>query len=317
VILATPVVEQLHYDFPDAKIDFLLKKGIEGVFESHPFLNQVIVWNKSKKKYDNYFRLLKQIRATRYDLIVNIQRFFTTGLLTALSGAKYKAGFNKNPFSVFFDARRKHVIGTKDNFMHETARNLSLISDFAGIERGKMKLYPTADDYRFASALSSEKYVCIGPASLWHTKQWPQEKWSELIEALDEQFAVFLIGSKSDYQICENLRNSSRRHHVVNLAGILNFLQSAALMKNAVMNFVNDSAPMHMASAVDAPVTAVYCSTLPSFGFGPKSTKSFIVEIEEELPCRPCGLHGRRSCPEKHFKCALNINIQQLIKTLE
>jgi heptosyltransferase II len=88
-------------------------------------------------------------------------------------------------------------------------------------------------------------------------------------------------------------------------------------MKNAVMNFVNDSAPMHMASAVDAPVTAVYCSTLPSFGFGPKSTKSFIVEIEEELPCRPCGLHGRRSCPKKHFKCALNINIQQLIKTLE
>lgn len=83
------------------------------------------------------------------------------------------------------------------------------------------------------------------------------------------------------------------------------------------MNYVNDSAPMHFASAVNAPVTAVYCSTLPSFGFGPLSDKRFIVEVKEPLPCRPCGLHGRKACPLGHFKCAYNIREEQLLKSME
>jgi heptosyltransferase-2 len=87
-------------------------------------------------------------------------------------------------------------------------------------------------------------------------------------------------------------------------------------MKEAAMNYVNDSAPMHFASAVNAPVTAVYCSTIPAFGFGPLSDKSFIVEIEEPLDCRPCGLHGYRACPRGHFHCAYKIQEVQLLQTL-
>ncbi len=102
-----------------------------------------------------------------------------------------------------------------------------------------------------------------------------------------------------------------------NLAGKLSFLQTAALMKDATMNYVNDSAPLHIASSVNAPVTAIFCSTVPSFGFGPLSEKSFIVEIQEIIPCRPCGLHGFKKCPEKHFKCAYNIKSEQLIDKIK
>ncbi|MBC7848270.1 MAG: glycosyltransferase family 9 protein, partial [Chitinophagaceae bacterium] len=91
----------------------------------------------------------------------------------------------------------------------------------------------------------------------------------------------------------------------------------AALQQDAQMNYVNDSAPMHFASAMNAPVTAVYCSTIPSFGFGPLSDKRFIVEIEEPLPCRPCGLHGRPACPLGHFNCALKIKEEQLLRVLQ
>jgi heptosyltransferase-2 len=87
-------------------------------------------------------------------------------------------------------------------------------------------------------------------------------------------------------------------------------------MKDALMNYVNDSAPMHFASAVNAPVTAVYCSTIPSFGFGPLSDKKFIVEIKAPLDCRPCGLHGYRACPRGHFNCAYKIEDDQLLQTL-
>jgi heptosyltransferase-2 len=74
-------------------------------------------------------------------------------------------------------------------------------------------------------------------------------------------------------------------------------------MRDAAMNFVNDSAPMHFASAMNAPTTAFFCSTIPEFGFGPLSEKARIVETEEQLECRPCGLHGKKSCPLGHFKC--------------
>lgn len=75
------------------------------------------------------------------------------------------------------------------------------------------------------------------------------------------------------------------------------------------MNYVNDSAPMHLCSAVNAPVTAIYCSTIPEFGFGPLSDNSHILQTKEKLSCRPCGLHGFKSCPEKHFKCAWGIEV--------
>jgi heptosyltransferase-2 len=87
-------------------------------------------------------------------------------------------------------------------------------------------------------------------------------------------------------------------------------------MKHARMNYVNDSAPMHFASAMNAPVTAIYCSTVPGFGYGPLSDVRFIVERDEPLYCRPCGLHGYAACPQSHFKCALDIRDEQLLATI-
>jgi heptosyltransferase II len=82
------------------------------------------------------------------------------------------------------------------------------------------------------------------------------------------------------------------------------------------MNYVNDSAPMHFASAVNAPVAAIYCSTIPAFGFGPLSDKKFNIEIKEPLSCRPCGLHGYKACPLTHFNCAYKIEDDQLLEVL-
>ena len=79
-------------------------------------------------------------------------------------------------------------------------------------------------------------------------------------------------------------------------------------MQHAEMNYVNDSAPLHLASAVNAPVTAFFCSTVPEFGFGPLSDKSIIKQVGE-MSCRPCGLHGYKSCPLGHFDCAYKIKI--------
>jgi heptosyltransferase II len=90
-------------------------------------------------------------------------------------------------------------------------------------------------------------------------------------------------------------------------------LGTAALMEGAQMNYVNDSAPLHIATAMNAPVTAVFCSTIPAFGFGPLNPNGRIVELTEKLDCRPCGLHGYAACPKGHFKCALEISVAQVL----
>jgi len=312
-VLATPVIEKLHKHFPASKIDFLLRKGNELLFTGHPFLNKVIVWDKKQNKLINLLKIIKDVRTTKYDLVINIHRFASSGIITFLSGAKEKIGFDKNPLSFCYTKKVKHIIG---NGKHEVERNLELLSSFQPYEFIKPRLYPTSADFERVKEYKTLPYVCIAPSSVWFTKQYPVHKWVGFLDKIPT-YKVYLLGSNSDADICSQIINSASNKNIENLSGKLNFLRSAALMKDARMNYSNDSAPMHIASSVNAPVTAIFCSTIPGFGFGPLSDKSFIVELKDELYCRPCGLHGFKDCPQKHFRCAEEIRREQLLETLK
>jgi lipopolysaccharide heptosyltransferase II len=316
VVLATGIVEKLHRFFPDAKIDFLVRKGNEGLLKDHPYLNEVLIWDKKNGKLANLWKMLRLIRKRRYDKVINVQRFAATGILTAFSGARETIGFDKNPFSRLFSKRIKHVISDVHHPIHEVDRNNELIRDFTNDEVMKPHLYPSQQDMAAVQGYIKHPYITISPASVWFTKQFPKDKWISFAKEVPANYTIYLLGAPNDVEGAEAIRNAGIPAAVVNLCGKLSFLQSAALMKEAAMNYVNDSAPMHFASSVNAPVTAVYCSTLPSFGFGPLSDKRFIVEIQEPLACRPCGLHGRPACPLGHFKCAYEITNEQLLNSL-
>ena len=311
VILATPLIEKLKRFYPESNIDFLLRKGNEGLLKGHPKLNRVLVWDKKKSKYNTLAKLTAQIRKNKYDVLINLQRFASSGFLTTSSKAKMKIGFSKNPFSFAFTHKFPHVIDQK---MHEVDRNLSLIEHLTDSSFQRPVLYPSAADYEKVTAYQSIPYFCIAPASVWFTKQYPEEKWVELIDRLNPDRKIFLIGAPSDIDLCASIKTKTVHNNVVILAGELSLLQSAALMEKAKMNYTNDSAPMHIASAVNAPITAIYCSTIPEFGFGPLSDNSKIIETREKLECRPCGLHGKKACPEGHFKCAYTIDVNQFFE---
>jgi heptosyltransferase II len=315
VVLATGLIEKLHRFFPDAQIDFLLRKGNEGLLTGHPFLHEVLVWDKKKNKQRNLFRMLARIRRSRYDKVINLQRFAATGLLTAFSGAGETIGFDKNPLWFLFSKKVKHAVGGEEQ-RHETERNLDLVADFTDRSYQRPVLYPAAGDYESVKTYTARNYITVSPASVWFTKQYPPAQWISFLDKVPESYQVILLGGPGDRELCDAICLAVRHPGVNSLAGTLSFLQSAALMKSAVMNFVNDSAPMHFASAMNAPVTAVFCSTVPAFGFGPLSDRRLIVEIREPLYCRPCGLHGYRACPEGHFLCAKNIRDEQLLEGL-
>ncbi len=308
VVLATSLLETLHLGLPDAKIDIAVRKGNETLFAEHPFLRNVLIWDKKGGKYKSLVKLLQHIRRQRYDHVINLQRYGATGLLTAFSWAGNTAGFDKNPLSFLFSRRYPHRF---EEGIHETDRNYLLAGGITDAALQKPKLYPREADYRSISHLQKTPYYCIAPTSVWFTKQFPPEQWSRLIDLLSSQHPVYLLGSPADKAIAEKL--AGNHDHVVNLCGKLSFLESAALMQGARMNYVNDSAPMHLCSAVNAPVCAVYCSTIPEFGYGPLSDRSFVIQTTEALPCRPCGIHGHKACPEGHFRCATSIDTSRIV----
>lgn len=308
-ILASSIIETLHNSFPEYEIDMLVKRENASLFRGHPFLKNIIEFDKKAPRFRELFRLIRQIRKHRYDIVVNIHRFFSSGLLTACSGAKIRSGFAKNPLSFLYSHKYPHPL----NGEHEISRNLQLIS-FLDIQQAlNPVLYITDSDNESVATYKNEPYICIAPASVWFTKQYPAARWAEFLKEIPEKLMVFFLGSKEDRLLCEEIISLSLHRKSLILCGELNLLQSASLMKDALMNYVNDSAPLHLCSAVNAPVTAVFCSTVPSFGFGPLSSDSVIAETDDNLPCRPCGLHGHASCPEKHFRCAISIDTNKLL----
>ena len=200
-VLVTSILEKLHAFHPDARIDLVVRKGNDGLFIDHPFIHTLHVWNKREGKTRALFKLIGALRKTEYDHIINAQRFFSTGLMTVLARAKEKIGYDKNPLSFFFTRRVKHVIG---NGRHEVDRLNALIEHLTDASRPLPRLYPSDTDRRAAHAHisttrpasagwahghnlsrpSGMKYVCIAPASVWFTKQWPEAKWIELIKVL-------------------------------------------------------------------------------------------------------------------------------------
>lgn len=316
VVLATGLLEKLHASFPSDSIDVLVRKGNEALFNSHPFVHEVLVWDKKGSKYKNLWRVIRRIRATKYDRVINVQRFAATGIVTILSKAKHTTGFDKNPLSFLFTDVVRHEISEEGKPLHEIERNHALIASITDDRPMRPRLYPTEANRNAVAKWKTGAYVCIAPASVWFTKQFPADQWVTFIRSLPEEIGVYLLGGPGDHTLCENIQRESLRENVTNLAGQLNFLESAALQQDAVMNYVNDSAPMHFASAVNAPVAAVYCSTVPAFGFGPLSDNSHVIEVTEPLSCRPCGLHGKRACPLGHFHCARWIRNEQLLSVL-
>ena len=332
VILMTALLEYLHQTEPTTPVDVLVRRGNEGLLAGHPHVRQVLIWDKKHRKYAALWGLLGQIRAAQYGRVVTLQRFASTGFLTAFSKAKERIGFAKNPLSRFFTRRVPHHIG---DGTHEVERNLRLLDEKMGVRNEKLvpagnspfltpdssltrpRLYPsTADEASAAPYAAAGPYICLAPTSVWFTKQYPEAKWLELLAGLSPNVRVYLLGGPPDMAACERLAAASGRENVTSIAGKIGLLASAALMRGAVMNYVNDSAPMHLCSAVGAPVTAIFCSTVPAFGFGPLSPVSFVVETNEALACRPCGLHGHAACPLGHFRCAYGIEVGQLLETM-
>lgn len=304
VILATPVISELHRIYPNAEIDIVVRKGNEALLANNPKIKKVFVWNKKKGKYKSLKKLIAEIRKSTYTEVINLHRFASSGIITKFAKAETKIGFDKNPTSFWYDKKVKHQIG---NGKHEVERNLSLISHHKANSVVRPELYPSPKDFAEIEQYTKDCFLCFSPASVWFTKQLPKEKWIELGKKYENN-TIYLLGGPADIELCNSIKTELPNAEV--LAGKLSLLQSAALISKADRSFVNDSGPLHISSAMNTPTTAFFCSTVPEFGFGPLAEVN--MNVNESMECKPCGLHGFKECPKGHFNCGNQIDINQL-----
>ena len=147
----------------------------------------------------------------------------------------------------------------------------------------------------------------LAPGSVWATKRWPY--FEALAVDLASAGRLVVVGGDDDVSLGEIIR--VRAPDVVIAAGQLSLLGSAELIRRARVIVTNDSSPTHLASAMGTPTVTIFGPTTPGFGFGPLAPASRVAQ-HETMPCRPCHHHGPRQCPLGHWRCMVDLRVEQV-----
>lgn len=323
VILTLPIVQLIKEKIPHSEVDFLTISRSAEILNNHPDINSIIIYEKNKEDRGiiGFLKILKKLKQKKYQIAVIPHRSLRSALLVYMAGIPKRIGFDRSAGKFLFTDIIKY-----NNSLHEIERNISLLSKLLEVRELKIfpKLYPDISDInRIESILAnnginkSEKFICVAPGSVWNTKRWTKEGYIELIKKLiKKNYLIFLIGSKSDFMLCDYIKRCVNDSKVINLAGELNLLQSAELIKSSVLLVSNDSAPVHIATAMNTPVVVIFGPTSPVFGFYPYHQKSEVIEFAN-LKCRPCRIHGSKKCPTGKFECMTGITHELVLDKVE
>ncbi len=314
VILTTGLIRGTHQVFPEAAIDVLVIPQTAGVLKNNPYIREILIFDKRSSKLKAFRQTLKRLRAKRYDVVITPHRSFTTGMLIQLAGIPVRVGFDVSPIRHFL-THRVAVPATG----HTSEKNVHLLSVF-GRKRvcPQSELFPSDQDKAKVRLLMNNfpgrrPTIAIAPGSVWQTKRWPKSYFVELTSALKDDFNLVFIGSKEERHLCAEIIDSAGARTALNFAGLLSILESAAIIEQCDLMLCNDSGALHIANAVQTDVFAFFGPTIQSFGFYPYRSNDYVFEVND-LYCRPCGKHGHKSCPEKHFRCMLEITPQMVVE---
>jgi len=310
VILTTPLVRCLRAKFPDAQIDFLVKKEFAVVLSQNPHLSNIITFDKKAGKGE-LSRIRKFVKQNNYTHILDIQRNIRSVFITAGSGA-IVSGFSKKLLErdllIRFGKNIYKEIKPVYLRYFESAEALSVKYDGKGTE-----VFPALSETEKVTGIldqhaiaSGTPVLVIAPGAQWENKRWPVQAYATASDTFCNRTGAYpvLIGGPGDVEICNQVRDLMKTPSL-NLAGKLSLMGSASLLGISKMVFTNDTGMLHMAQAMKTPVVAVYGPTTRELGFFPLPGNSKVAEID--ISCRPCTQKGLHSCPKKHFRCMIDL----------
>ncbi|QCR37649.1 putative lipopolysaccharide heptosyltransferase III [Nissabacter sp. SGAir0207] len=275
MLLTTPVINTLHDHYPQAEIDVLLYQETRDMLAAHPFIHAIVSIDRQWKKLGARRHMLKeaglirQIRARRYDLVINLADQWRSAVIARLSGAPLRVGFD-------FPKRRHplwrachNVLASTEGHrtMHTVEQNLSILAPLAIAPLNtQVTMGYTPEDAATVGRLLAEqqvgeRYIVVQPTSRWFFKCWSEEKMAETLRALQADGHRIVLTSGPDakeQKMVAQILALCPAPGIVSLSGRLTLPQLAALIDRAMLFIGVDSVPMHMAAALGTPCIALF-----------------------------------------------------------
>jgi heptosyltransferase I len=345
VVHTIPVLHKLRRRYPDARIDWLVTPAIAELLRPHPAISNVVLfardeWSAPWTALGSLARLAGELRATKYDLVVDMHGQFRTAVLALATGAPVRIGFDRprrnvwaasgRPFPA--EARRHawqgaregswlaytHCIPVPTLDVHAVDRYLT-VGRMLGFDEGPPDFWfpvPQAARERVEQLLGRHgdagRLLTIAPGTIWETKRWRSDGFAQLARYFRQRhFAVVLAGSERERAACDEV--ASAAPGCLNLAGKTTLSELAALIHRSTLCVTNDSGPMHLAVALKRPVVSIFGPT-DEIWIGPYRRPDAVVRAR--LACAPCYLRVLSRCAHGHA-CMRQVPAQAVIDRAE
>lgn len=315
ILLLTPLVRALRRKHPDARLTVVTRTGFAPLLERNPRISEVISWDPLTSLSDLGRRLRGLEFTHRLDLHDSVRsrllRWHAGGPWTTYPKHRLaRAALIHTHRDLYRD--RRHVAER----YFDAARGLDVTPDGGSLEMFLSKAdLEAAEGFLAARGLGrSRQLIAVAPGAAHFTKRWPTHHWIALVRRLVEAGNdVIVLGGPHDLAIGEAVA-AAGGESAATAAGAFDLPGSAALLKRTRALVSGDTGLMHLATAVETPVVALFGPTVEQFGFFPYRAKSAV--LQRELSCRPCSAHGGPRCPLKHHRCLQDLQPSDVLEAL-
>lgn len=305
IVLTTPVIRCVKKQMPEAEIHFLVKAPFRSVVENNPYISHLHVYEGDLQK------TIRELKEERFDFVVDLQKNLRSFRIKQALQAPFDS-FPKLNFKkwllVNLKINRMPSVHIVDRYF-EAVKPLNIINDCAGLDY----FIPEKDEITAADLPVGmfENYVALVVGGAHFTKQIPVVKAVAICRALS--LPVVICGGKADSAKGKEIEEKAGKN-VFNACGLFSLNQSASLVRQAKKVVTGDTGLMHIAAAFGKPIISIWGNTVPELGMYPYMPQcpgnSKVIELKG-LRCRPCSKIGYKECPKKHFKCMMDIEINE------
>lgn len=324
IVHALPAVSAIRGRFPRAHITWLVKRQWAEILDGNPDVNEVLA---ADFLAGGWLSMIAAIRRVRFDVAVDLQGLFRSGLLAFLSGAPERIGFSEGREGSAFFYTQKVTLSAEaqGNWrllpLHAVERNLMVAAHLgADVREVRFHLPALPDDektidawMREFSIRQHEKLIAIAPVDRLGVRSWPLDRFVAAAAALsrDPDVRIVLIGTAEQRWVTERFLQAVGGK-LVDLIGKTRIRQLGVLFRKMHLVIANDSAPMHIAAAAGTPVLGIFG---PSSHHRAKPIGEQHAVVKVELPCSPCGRNDCRNA--NHLECLTSIMVDEVVRKAE
>jgi lipopolysaccharide heptosyltransferase II len=314
ILLTTPLVRALARRHPEAKLVYVTKRAMAPLVADNPHLADVVTLEPDEP-VRHLARRLRDLRPTHG---LDLHGSLRSAALRLLVRCRW-AGYRKRKLartlliSTKLDAYRAPSLPVAERYF-EAARRLDARPDGAPPElflgRGATE---RVAGWLAARGLADASLAALAPGAAHATKRWPMAHWSALAGRLRAMgFEPVIVGGPDDRGLAQQLVAEGTG---ASAAGEFSLQETGALLARARVVVSGDTGVMHMATAVGAPVVALFGPTVEQFGFFPYRAPATV--LQRALDCRPCSATGTATCPLGHHRCLVDIAPADVVAAVE